>query len=326
MQIASCSFVGLILTSFVACSTSSTDTTAPDAASSQDAGVSPDSALADAAQDAAGEASNYDAGAIVAARPYTLHVPTGYDAAKPTPLVLLFHGYGATGMLEELVFRMTSTSDAQTFLYAYGEGTTDQDGSQFWSATDACCNLYGSSVDDVQYFDAIVDDIAAKYNVDKKRVYAIGHSNGAFMAHRLACERASRVAAIVALAGDNYLDASKCNPSEHVSVLQVHGDADQTILYAGGATKEGMYPSAHASVGSWAQKNGCTGALAATGQTLDLDTGLAGSETKVETYGGCPAGIDVTLDTIQGGAHIPAFAHPAWNDTVWGFLSAHPKP
>ena len=31
--------------------------------------------------------------------------------------------------------------------------------------------------------------------------------------------------------------------------------------------------------------------------TLDLDANLPGNETKVETYGGCPTGIDVALWT-----------------------------
>ena len=42
-----------------------------------------------------------DAGAIVAARPYSMHAPTGYDPTKPTPLVVMFHGAGVTGDVEE---------------------------------------------------------------------------------------------------------------------------------------------------------------------------------------------------------------------------------
>lgn len=293
-------------------------------ASTQDGGGAEASTGGDAsAQDAS---SPYDAAAILAARPYTLHVPPGLSATAPAPLVLMFHGYGGTGDIQEFIWKLAPTSDAHGFLYAYGEGTTDKDSSQFWNATDGCCNKYGSPVDDVAYFDAIVDDVSAKHNVDKKRIFVVGHSNGAFMAHRLACDRASRVAGIVAMAGDMYIDATKCKPSEHVAILQVHGDADMTILYAGGATDSGPYPSAHASVASWAQKNGCTGALAATGTTLDLDMTIAGNETKLETYAGCPAGVDVALWTMLGGPHIPSFVHPAWGENVWTFLSAHPKP
>jgi polyhydroxybutyrate depolymerase len=313
----------MMIAACAACSTSSSNATTADASSGADGGGADSSNVDGAAQDSA---SSYDASAIVAARPYTLHVPTGLDTTTAAPLVVMFHGFGISGATEESVLRLVPTSDAHGFLYAFGEGTTDRDGNQFWNATGGCCNIYGSNVDDVTYFDAIVDDVASKYKVDKKRVYVVGHSNGAFMAHRLACERASRIAGIVALAGENYLDPTMCKPTEHVSILEVHGDADQTILYGGGSKADGAYPSCHASVASWAANDACTGALAPTGVTLDLDTNLAANETIVETYGGCPAGIDVALWTIQGGAHVPAFNRPEWGNDIWGFSSAHAKP
>jgi polyhydroxybutyrate depolymerase len=292
------------------------DATAPtDAKSPETDGASP---VADAADLS-------EAAAIVAARPYTLNVPPSYDATKPTPLVVMFHGYSASGQLEELYMGVTATSDSAGFLYAYGDGTIDDAGNRFWNATDGCCNFDGSKVDDVAYFDAIVDDVSSKYNVDPKRIFVLGHSNGGFMAHRLACDRAPRVASIVSLAGVVWEDPTKCDPANTVAILDVHGTADETIGYDGGATQSGVYPSELTTMATWSQKNGCTGALAATGQTLDIDTGLPGSETIVSTVGGCPTGIDVQLWTVQGGMHIPSLS-PTWGSMVWGFFSTHPKP
>jgi polyhydroxybutyrate depolymerase len=313
--------------SIIACGSSSSSPSQSADASAPDSG-------SDASTDAAVDASapdadaSFDPGAIVAARPYKTHVPTSYDATKPTPLVVGFHGYGASAIVGEAIVRLVPTSDAHGFLYAYPDGLTDSTGSQFWNATDACCNIDHNSVDDVRYFDAIVLDMSAKYNVDPKRIFVVGHSNGAFMAHRLACDRAHTVAAIGSLAGATFLDASKCNPSEKVSVVEIHADTDMTVLYGGGtSTSTGIdYPSAHATVATWASKNGCTGALAATGTTYDFDTSVAGNETKVEAYGGCPTGIDVQLFTMQGGSHIPPLNRPTFEETLWSFLSAHAKP
>ena len=81
----------------------------------------------------------------------------------------------------------------------------------------------------------MIDDISTRYNVDPKRIFIVGHSNGAFMSHRLACDLSDRIAAIASLAGAAWNDASKCNPSSQVSVLDVHGDADTVINYGGGA-------------------------------------------------------------------------------------------
>jgi len=33
----------------------------------------------------------------------------------------------------------------------------------------------------------------------------------------------------------------------------------------------------------------------------------------------------VELWTIHGGSHIPNF-QPTWSETIWTWLSAHPKP
>ncbi|MGD0527960.1 MAG: PHB depolymerase family esterase [Polyangiaceae bacterium] len=314
--------------SSLGCSSSSSPSSAAqnDASTGGDVFAAPVEASADDAADAGVEASTLDAAGIVAARPYTLHVPTGYVAGSPTPLVVMFHGYGVTGATQEAYFQLTNASDEHTYLYAYGDGTLDQTNSWFWNATDACCDLYDVPVDDVQWFDAVVQDISSKYTVDPKRIFVVGHSNGGFMSHRLACDRSSTVAAIFSLAGAQWDDLSHCEPTDKVSVVEIHGNADTTIDYDGGMTSEGTYPGAPTTVADWATRNGCTGPLAPNGQTYTIDTTLPPNQTVVQTYGGCPTGIDVELWTINGGTHIPTLNQPAWGEYVWGFLSAHPKP
>ncbi|MCA1664689.1 MAG: alpha/beta fold hydrolase, partial [Myxococcales bacterium] len=163
---------------------------------------------------------------LVMARPYDYDQPAGYNAAKPYPLIVLVHGFGANGFVQDALFGFNQLPDARGVFVAHPDGTVNSSGSRFWNATDACCDEQGSGVDDVAYLNAVVDDMEANFNIDKKRVFFVGHSNGAFMSHRMACDSAGRVAAIVALAGDVWQDASKCNPSEPVAVAQVHGDAD----------------------------------------------------------------------------------------------------
>ena len=301
-----------------------------------DGGPAPDtgddgSVPGDGSSEAAGEGGSRDGGdgGLVASRPYNFKAPSHIDPSTPLPLLIMLHGYSVDGAIEEAYFQLGTLVDTKNILYAYPDGTKDPSGNRFWNADDACCDVYGIAVDDVAYVGAIIDDVESKYNVDKKRVWIVGHSNGAFMAHRLACDISPRVAAIVSLAGAVWNDATKCKPTEHVAVLDVHGDADKTVSYTGGASLYpggAAYPSEQTTMATWASKDGCSGMLAATGQTLDLDSSLAGAETKVETYGGCPTGFDVQLWTIQGGGHIPSLVQPTWPEQVYAFLSAHPKP
>lgn len=275
----------------------------------------------DGASDARGERSP-----LVVERPYDVTTPSKYDPNVPTPLVLLLHGYTATAKIQDGYFLMSALAEQKGFLLALPDGTVNSVGENFWNATDACCDGFESGVDDVAYLAAVIEDMKARFNVDPKRIYAVGHSNGGFMAHRLACDLASEIAGIVSLAGGVHADASKCKPTEPVAVLQVHGDQDATVLYEGGAALYpggGPYPSAKQTVATWATKNGCGDALSDTGEALDLDTKIAGAETKVERHA-CTKGA-AELWTIVGGAHIPSIDE-GFGEKAWAFLEAHAKP
>jgi polyhydroxybutyrate depolymerase len=258
---------------------------------------------------------------LVQARPYGFLAPSSYRASTATPLVVVLHGYGVSGRQQADYFGLPADAEEHGYLLAYPDGLMDPSGSRFWNATDACCNFYGSRVDDVAYLGAVIDDVAAHYTVDPKRIFVIGHSNGGFMAHRLACEIGGRLAAVISLAGATWRNAASCPAAALVNVLQVHGDADQTIFYGG----NGVYPSAAQTVATWAQKNRCTGALESSGDDKDLDTGITGSETRTEGYAGCPPGGAADLWTIEGGGHIPNLG-PSWADEAWAYFSAHAKP
>jgi polyhydroxybutyrate depolymerase len=258
-------------------------------------------------------------------RPYEVFVPSGYDAATPTPLVLLLHGYTASGAAQEFYWQIQPHAEARGFLYVHPDGTEDPGGNQFWNATDACCNFSGSDVDDSAYLRSIIDEVKAQYNVDPKRVFVMGHSNGGFMSYRMACDHADAIAAIASLAGATFSDITQCQPSEPVSVLQIHGTNDTTIGYDGGMNGTVSYPGAVATTEIWATYNGCD--LTTNGApNLDLDSGLAGDETTVSIYDdGCAPGGHAELWTIAGGSHIPALSD-SYAPSLLDFLFAHPKP
>lgn len=291
-----------------------------------DAGTSSDDAGVDAGTADAGIDAGYVPDPLIVARPYNAVVPVGYSASTPTPLVVLLHGYTASGATQEAYFRLTQVAQARTFLYAMPDGTGPT-GGQFWNATDACC-AFGQNVDDVAYLTAVIHDMQARFNVDPKRIFLVGHSNGGFMSHRMACERSELIAGIVSLAGAQWADTARCTPTSPVNVLQVHGTLDAVIQYNGGVALAGQppYPGAETTVRTWAQKNNCTGSmLQSIGGDLDIVADLAFSETQREAYTGCPSGAAAELWRIRGGSHIPVF-NGDWGNTIYNWLMAHPKP
>ena len=284
----------------------------------------------DAAADAAADATDDTPDPRLAGRPYDVHVPAGHDATKPSALVLAFHGYGDgdTGALLEKYFKLTKVSDASDFLYVTPNGTKDKADEQFWNGTDACCDFDKKGTDDVGYVRALVADVGKHFALDRKRVYAVGLSAGAFFVHRLACDASDVFAAVISVSGATYADDTKCQPKEGVSIVELHGDADDTVLIAGGTLDFGAshvaYPSAKETVAHWAGHDGCTGALVRVGTDVDLVLTPPGAETTIEHYEGCTKGA-VELWTVKGGVHAPAFG-TTFSPALWQFFESHPKP
>ncbi|HRI52427.1 MAG TPA: PHB depolymerase family esterase [Pseudomonadota bacterium] len=279
------------------------------------------------APDHAGDSADADAdAALIQARPYEYKVPAGYDPQRPTPLILLLHGYKTSGAVQKVYFGLDALADSAGVLLAYPDGTADAKGFLFWNATDACCDSDHLGIDDVAYLRAVLRDLHRRYNIDRQRVFVIGHSNGGFMGYRLACELSDELAAVVSLAGATWADPGRCHPSSPVSILQIHGDADETVHYGGGAPSPPLlapYPAARETAAQWMRYDGCPGPLADTGTRLNLVTNLPDGHTRVERAAGC-AGATVELWTIAGGVHIPPLL-PTFAATLYAFLMAHPK-
>ena len=253
-------------------------------------------------------------------------VPTSYDDTTPAPLIVLLHTYGRTGRIQDEYMGLSTLADAYGFLMVAPDGTPSEaeNNPLFWNASTACCNWNGKNLDDSTYLASLIDAVKAHYQIDPKRVFIVGHSNGAFMAHRMAHDHSEAIAAIVSIAGADQT-IERPTPAHPVHVLQIHGDADTAIAYDGGVIRGASYPSARQTVENWAARNGC-GTSGVDSSTFDLDRTLAGMESTVTRYtSGCRSGGSAELWTIAGGAHIPELSDHFTRLTVEWVLG-HPKP
>jgi len=257
--------------------------------------------------------------------PVPVVVPAGYDPEEPAPLIVMLHGYGGTGAGQEAYVNFRPLADEYGFIYTYPDGTVDSSGNRFWNATDACCDLFGSGVDDAGYLLALIDEIRTQLSVDPDRIHVSGLSNGGFMSHRMACDFPELIASIAPLAGVTFDDPLDCDPDSPVHVLQIHGTNDGVIFYGGGSIAGVPYPGAVASTETWAAFDGCVVEPETLPTHLDLDRSIPGAETVVTRYDdGCLANGSAELWTIQGGAHVPALSDD-FGPLVVEFLLSHPK-
>lgn len=264
------------------------------------------------------------------ARPVTVRRPADLSPDAPAPLLLLLHGYGSSGTGIEEYLHLGAEALARGMVVAAPDGTEDYDGSRFWNATDACCGPIESGIDDSGYLADLIAEISRTTAIDPARVYVAGHSNGGYMSHRMACDHADVIAAIVSIAGVTFADPDRCQPTEPVAVLQIHGTADEQVPYLGDPPGIRGGPGAAATAKMWAAYDGCDAEGVVQPDHLDLVNGLSDAsgptETTVTVFDqGCRPWGHVELWTMEGAVHGPMFSE-ALAPAVIDFLLAHPKP
>ena len=247
-------------------------------------------------------------------RPATLLLPQGVDRTEPRPLIVLLHGYSSFSAQADQYFQFSQWVDEGEFGVLFPDGTIDEIRNRFWNATPECCDIFGAKPDDVGYIKSLIEEARTLAAFDQ--VFAVGHSNGGFMAYRLACEDVPGLRGIVSLAGGAFANPADCRVPTPLSVLQIHGTKDAEVLYEGGRLPSHPdpdrqpVPGAKASVLRWAERAGCDLDAAEKLSPIDTDTAVDGAETSRYRYtDGCADGVRVELWTIDGGSHIPL---------VWG--------
>jgi polyhydroxybutyrate depolymerase len=118
-------------------------------------------------------------------------------------------------------------ADTANFIIVHPMGTTDNTGVTHWNV-----GWGGSTVDDIGFTEALIDDLIATYNIDNNRIYSTGMSNGGYMSYHLACNLSNRIAAVASVTGSmNMSWFNSCNPNYQMPVMEIHGTADPTVLY-----------------------------------------------------------------------------------------------
>ncbi len=161
-------------------------------------------------------------------RDYIVYVPEIYDGSTAVPIVLNFHGFGSSASQQMFYGDFRDIADTEGFLLVQPEGTTFI-GNQFWNVGFPGIS---STIDDVGFTEALIDELATLYTIDLDRVYATGMSNGGFMSFLLACQLSEKIAAVASVTGSMTQDTfDDCNAQLPTPVLQIHGTEDDVVLY-----------------------------------------------------------------------------------------------
>jgi polyhydroxybutyrate depolymerase len=267
-------------------------------------------------------------------RSFIVRLPTlPPEGGERVPLVIVLHGGGGNGAGAESMTGFTLKARTEGFIVAYPEGTA-RGRNRFltWNARHCCGYAMQNDIDDVGFLRTLIDHLAARYPVDRRRIYVTGMSNGAMMSHRAGMELPDRVAAIAPVVGGIFGDEAGIHPA--VSAIMINGMQDRSVPYAGGAPGG---PFARAWDGTpirpaldqaryWASANQC----GANPVTVETDV-------YVHVRFDCPRSLGVEIYSLKEGGHawpggqrgsvpgdVPSRSMNA-TDLIWGFFAAHPK-
>ncbi|MBQ3372480.1 MAG: prolyl oligopeptidase family serine peptidase [Oscillospiraceae bacterium] len=215
------------------------------------------------------------------------------EKAEGSPLILMLHGYGGTAesFRTETGFEKDANPLGYTVVYVTGApNPDDKTSSNSWNS-----GIGSSPNRDVGLLTALAKYLQQEYRLDKQHTAAVGYSNGAFMAHRLALEANSTFSAVVSVAGT--VPASIWNERDgqvSAGLLQVTGEKDDVIpKHSDGSARYAKEPAIEDVIEYYVTVNG-----------LEIQEILtAGKKSVLTKYGSPASDMEVWHLLVKDGRH-----------------------
>ena len=258
-------------------------------------------------------------------REYILHVPSSYDPAKPTPLVISLHGAANFPSFQMNLTQWNALADEHGFVVVYPAGEGGAFKTWYLRGRNA-----PSRMPDVVFISELIDTLQASYNIDPARIYANGLSNGGGATFVLSCTLSHRIAAFGPVAAAVTLPPDWCDGGRPAPMIAFHGTGDRITPYHGAKVwiAPRPFPSVPEWTATWARRNRCA--------PTPIESVASADATRRE-YSGCADDASVVLYTIHGGGHtwpggppMPEWlvgpTSPSIDATrlMWAFFQAHP--
>jgi polyhydroxybutyrate depolymerase len=261
-------------------------------------------------------------------RTYLIYIPSSYDKTRSMPLLIALHGGGGSGkhMIKLTRGGFNTLADKKGFIVAYPDGI-EKNWNDGRSAQETGYRAHRENIDDVGFISALIDHLREEFNIDPKRVYVTGMSNGAMMSYRLACQLSQRIAAIAPVTGNIPQNlCSACSPATPISVLAINNVLDPLMPWSGeditgpwGMKKLGKVMPTSETIRFWVNHDHCSPTAVIT-EEPDRDP-QDGTRIRKEVYGFGREATEVVLYAIEGGGHTWPNGYQYLNENIVGKTS-----
>jgi polyhydroxybutyrate depolymerase len=262
--------------------------------------------------------------------------PKGFKPGTRLPIVFFFHGAGGTAEQAARTYGWAEKADAEDFFAAFPQGLgARHDGAGVFHVWRDERGSRPMDIDDVHFFEVLLNELEAALPIDARRVYVTGFSNGAGMTFTLGAHFSDRIAAIAPVSSQSFVHLDSL--ARPLPVYYLTGTADPLIPYHGGATKlpdllfgpGHHFPPVQDSVDFWAKLDGCPSQP----EIVSDANGV-----RVLRYGPGRDQSEILFTTIDGNGHhwpdtiepLPHFiCGPTLDpfnatDRIWDFFLNHP--
>jgi poly(3-hydroxybutyrate) depolymerase len=210
-------------------------------------------------------------------------VPKSYDPKKAYPLILVWHGFGVKAPMFHDYLNIKAVAGEEAII-----------------VTPECIGGGSNWPNDMSYPDKLLEEIPAKYCIDKKRIFTTGHSMGGMYTAMIGCQRADKFRGDAVLAAPH--NAGNCVKGNMAAMMSV-GMNDSVANYM----SEFAY---------WSMYGGCDMNMKNMVDPMSFYKGALDESGTCVDYGGCKPETPVRTCTFAGGHEIPPWVAGA----VWDFF------
>lgn len=171
-------------------------------------------------------------------RSYRIYTPGCYDSRKQSPLIIVLHGLCGNSKAQEAVSGWNAAAESLNVVLVYAESSfvpywppgsnppagcpiDEQGNPKWWGVT-------GADVAAAErYVQKVVELVSVSHNIDARRIYINGHSNGGYIAYNIANDLSTIFTGVIVNEGAPFV--SSYNPAPPVPVAIVQNGEDLIV-------------------------------------------------------------------------------------------------
>jgi poly(3-hydroxybutyrate) depolymerase len=221
------------------------------------------------------------------------YAPSGIS--KP-PVVFFVHGANGSGGGMENDTKGDAVADKEKFIAVYPSASSNGAGGT-WSDMSGTSNF--------PFFQAVIDTLDARYQIDRNKIYMTGFSQGGFISFVAGCSFSDVFAAVAPVSGHA---GSSCKLKRPVPVFLTFGAQEDKTSFVN-------------DINIWLKLDSCPST-----PTITRPYPASNPQSKVTrvTYGPCAQGTYVIMDSISGQGHQwPSASNLNQAEEVWAFFKQY---